>query len=444
MRSRKQRQAIRPPIVLFFRLRDSPLPDAGCWCVRDEQELPARHLDALPDEEPAAEIHEAMMAAVSAFGEERWEELYDDDELARAKRHRLLVGYNFVVAPARLRQALEKDGYDVLDAAERAPFAELPFSEVTRHLRLASRASVLASIRAGSACAYHAGQVSTSILATLEAGDARVGALVRSVKRAGWTGAERALFALIAAKDGVYRATKQTASPADARRLVERLRTVLSALEPFDDDDVRRQLARWKLVGAAVNAFELPKTLPRSTADALELIERVTAAGVSLPLGAPAKRVPTLPRALAELYARHDHVGARAVVVPKEIAGLRARLRRLLREAADVDADDLDEDAIPVAALSPIARLVPFGVSPGGDIFFIDPRFDRGKPILRCVHDEGPMCRVEASSLGAYLAAFALGELEEQGRVGGRAIDIAALRALVAADRKRASVAQGR
>jgi hypothetical protein len=85
----------------------------------------------------------------------------------------------------------------------------------------------------------------------------------------------------------------------------------------------------------------------------------------------------------------------------------------------------------------PIERLVPIGKGAGGDIFFLDPGFRRGEPVLRCVHDEGPTFRVEASSLGAYVAAFALQGLAEQGRVGGASVDEDTLRALVDADRAR-------
>ena len=95
--------------------------------------------------------------------------------------------------------------------------------------------------------------------------------------------------------------------------------------------------------------------------------------------------------------------------------------------------DRFAEDDLDAASLSAPEALVPFGKDSGGDPFFLDPAYvvDGELPVLRFVHDEGRTCRVEASSLGSFIAGRGLLDAYGIG-LRGDAVD-----ALIRRDRER-------
>jgi hypothetical protein len=183
------------------------------------------------------------------------------------------------------------------------------------------------------------------------------------------------------------------------------LRSFLDALPPAEDATARRRLEAWGLRGDA-GQQALPDELPRDLDEALALLD---ALGFDGDRGEPTKgaQLAEMPQALRDFYARHDHLGPRIIVAPGQLAEVKDELRAWIEGAknGEVSTGDLD-----VRTLSRPEELVPFGNAPGGDYLFFDPAFtsEGALPVLRFVHEEGPTCRVEASSLPSFLAAHGL------------------------------------
>lgn len=117
-----------------------------------------------------------------------------------------------------------------------------------------------------------------------------------------------------------------------------------------------------------------------------------------------------LPAQLRELYGLHQSLSDRSIAPVAALPKLRKSLDRWVTSCLD---DCLEEDfrtvergCIHLLALSPHADLVPFGENGDGDLFFFDPALQRDGdwPVLRFCHEEAFVCRVEASSLGAFVA----------------------------------------
>jgi hypothetical protein len=258
----------------------------------------------------------------------------------------------------------------------------------------------------------------------------------------GWTSTALNAFLLIAGYTGSWNLRHQYGAQAwdpKVKRQAEvfqaRLRELFAALPASTDRTVSQRLVQWGLRKA--HTSKLPKVLPTNLKGALALYAEFGLTSQELALGKPASSVHArLPAALKAFYARHDRLGSRAIAPPSKLAGLGAELARQARAHLREDEGEVDPGAIHLAALSPIEKLYPFGKNASGDLFFLDPSFKHeGEPVvLRFHHDMTMTCTVEASSLGAFVAAQIVDTAFGRGLLANE------VRRLIARDRKRVRV----
>lgn len=231
--------------------------------------------------------------------------------------------------------------------------------------------------------------------------------------------------------------------------LQKRLKEICAALGPATHPTVRKRLVHWGIVEGDV---KLPREIPR-TLDAALALHAELGLDPEL-LGKPAKKQPPLlPAPLADVYARHDRLGSRAISPPAKLPSLAKELASWVRDAeedAEEEDDEVDRGSIHLGALSPLRDLVPFGKDAGGDFFFLDPAFRDGDelPVLRLNHAEGFRVSVEASCLAAFVAQTLLRSAYEDGPHASQVTRLAAqdaARVRVAAKlARRAKPARGR
>ena len=116
------------------------------------------------------------------------------------------------------------------------------------------------------------------------------------------------------------------------------LKEICTELGPATDPLVGRRLVQWGLVEGEV---KLPRELPR-TLDAALALHAELGLDPEL-LGKPAKKIPSLPEPLAAFYARHDHLGSRAILPPGKLPALAKDLASWVRNAEE-DAEEEDDE----------------------------------------------------------------------------------------------------
>jgi len=175
----------------------------------------------------------------------------------------------------------------------------------------------------------------------------------------------------------------------------------------------------------AAPVFTPPATLPTSVSEAFDLVQACGLDDESLGITSPcpSEQIAALAEPLRGLFAQTDGLGVRSDGIPpvakiKQLRKLQKDFVAAVKSSMRHPEDGCDDDAIDLRWLPPPEELVAFGTAQGGDIFFIDPSNEAPVPVLRFVHDEAVTARVEACSVGEFVARTILDQWERL--VGGK------------------------
>jgi hypothetical protein len=223
----------------------------------------------------------------------------------------------------------------------------------------------------------------------------------------GWTDEETGVFLAIVTSDAHFGDSSGGIDPGWSRRGAT-VRGLLPVIATRATSATTRRLRRRAQQVFADVPIELPKVVPQTVEGAFELCALL---GLDDEVKRPKTSVEleAVPEVLRTLFERCNGLGDRHVVPLARRRTLQKDFEsRATRNMRGAEAGS-DDDGIDLRWMPPPEQLFAFGSDPGGDFFFVDPTRKTGDdPVFRFVHDEGSTVWLEAATVGAFVAQWAL------------------------------------